>query len=1015
MSEFREAIENATSEAPRKPNRPVRIALGMCGSLLLLIAGIVYRIQTNFGVLVIESEDPNVEVVVKQNGELISIVDTHTDSSIELNAGEYEVVLRGDDSNLSISHNVIMMRRAEELVVSVTRSEPHAPASGLPSQYPHPRQLENVDVPTDIEDLLLAYPSQRTGGSAWVSSRISEAKGAYTFQEISIPATYQVEAIEWVGAFWTHSGFIASQKVRHWEVQFRRVDSSNNPVGDLVQSITILPASVESKITRYYHIAGQGMNVQCWFRANLERPINIEPGNYGFSIHAVLEKKEGGWNWHASTATSPGCKQVTLELANVCQPKQPRTFAFYGVRDTETKENTPPVDGNLEPNEPLSVPSRLLLGRTPEAAEARRTLVRSSRQVEDRDAGLRLVDKITSFSWPIDSLRRTQISESSLMAAGGGNAADAPPEIVAIFGHANWRAWRAIEDLAYSSVHGTVIVGSDAGTITVFDARSGAVLNQFLAHDPGINSLVLSRDEALFATGGADQQLKVWDAKSFDLLFQVEGHAAGLSEVAFTPDSRQVVSAASDGTIRFWDLKTKKKTGAINADTPVWSLAVNPSTSHFVTGSDAGNVTLLDRKTRNVVKELKFGTERICSVSYSMDGCLLAVANQDGTVALLDAEENHSVVWKHQAKNPPVYDVSFASDQKTITIGSKYEVTVIDANSGDIVGTHQSHGNALRVCPIKSEWIAGWNNHWISKFSSTGKTLNQTAANRTDCALSLDGNRLAMVGIDRDMIQVWNLNALEELPRLRRAMWEERIGFVGRESDVITVGGNWIPKRWNVESGSVSGQSTKHNGWINCLDVASDGMRYCTGSFDCTARVWDIETSGEICGLVGHESGVNDVRFDSKGSRVATASDDHTIRVWNSTTGECLLRIADSNWPVTAAVFRPFSNELVATDDWNIAVYSLDSGERRTTIEGHRFAVQDVDVSPDGTQIASAGLDGTVRLWEASTGDSLRVFRLHPGCGEIKKVRFSPEGRHLITMNGNGTCYVLRLAEFSDQ
>ena len=57
-----------------------------------------------------------------------------------------------------------------------------------------------------------------------------------------------------------------------------------------------------------------------------------------------------------------------------------------------------------------------------------------------------------------------------------------------------------------------------------------------------------------------------------------------------------------------------------------------------------------------------------------------------------------------------------------------------------------------------------------------------------------------------------------------------------------------------------------------------------------------------------------------------------------------------------------------------------------------------------------ASVDGTERLWGTRDGKPKQVLKLRPARGLLRQVIFSPEGRHLVTVNGNGSVYILRVA-----
>jgi WD40 repeat protein len=89
-----------------------------------------------------------------------------------------------------------------------------------------------------------------------------------------------------------------------------------------------------------------------------------------------------------------------------------------------------------------------------------------------------------------------------------------------------------------------------------------------------------------------------------------------------------------------------------------------------------------------------------------------------------------------------------------------------------------------------------------------------------------------------------------------------------------------------------------------------------------------------------------------------------------------------------------------------VALWELSTGKQLIARKEHKDRVNGVAFSPDGSWLASAGMDGQVLLWHVRTGDKLRGWQLP---GPVTSVAFAPDNRHLLFGNANGTIYVLRL------
>ena len=91
-----------------------------------------------------------------------------------------------------------------------------------------------------------------------------------------------------------------------------------------------------------------------------------------------------------------------------------------------------------------------------------------------------------------------------------------------------------------------------------------------------------------------------------------------------------------------------------------------------------------------------------------------------------------------------------------------------------------------------------------------------------------------------------------------------------------------------------------------------------------------------------------------------------------------------------------------AGHDGTVRIWDAATGRPRATLTGHHYRVTAAAIAPDGAWLATAGHDGTVRIWDAASGGISALMRVD---GPLKDCAWSPSGR-LLAIAGNGGIYL---------
>ncbi|ETN99556.1 hypothetical protein RFI_37914 [Reticulomyxa filosa] len=90
--------------------------------------------------------------------------------------------------------------------------------------------------------------------------------------------------------------------------------------------------------------------------------------------------------------------------------------------------------------------------------------------------------------------------------------------------------------------------------------------------------------------------------------------------------------------------------------------------------------------------------------------------------------------------------------------------------------------------------------------------------------------------------------------------------------------------------------------------IGGNGYTICSGSYDETIRIWDIETTKQLNTFKGHENGVNSVKYGSNGleNTILSGSYDKSIRLWDIQSGQQIQVFSGHTDVVWAVEYSPF-------------------------------------------------------------------------------------------------------------
>jgi len=378
-----------------------------------------------------------------------------------------------------------------------------------------------------------------------------------------------------------------------------------------------------------------------------------------------------------------------------------------------------------------------------------------------------------------------------------------------------------------------------------------------------------------------------------------------------------------------------------------------------------------------IAKRLEGHNNWVLSVAFSPDGRRLVSGSADTKLILWDVTAGEAIGAPLSGHTSSVQSVAFSPDGTLIaSAGPDTQILLWDASTGERIGEPLKGHVGLITCvafsPDGTRLASSSDDGTIRIWDvSTQEQLDFVSFNVSTWSLawSPDGSFLVSGGVD-STVRIWDAETLKGVRALRghnglirSVAWSPDSQFLASSSVVGEEGQGWGEVfLWDAISGELIARPLRENSQpARTVAFNPSGTILAVGRDDGTITLWDTRNELALGSpLTGHDKRVYSLAFSPDGRYMASGSVDQTVILW------------DLFAPTRSIAFSPGGEFMAVSEGAVISIWDpADNTTPVAILSGHTDDVLVLTFDPDGSLLASAGRDDTIRLWDVRSGEEI--------------------------------------------
>ncbi len=593
-----------------------------------------------------------------------------------------------------------------------------------------------------------------------------------------------------------------------------------------------------------------------------------------------------------------------------------------------------------------------------------------------------------------------------------------------------------INGLRYDPSGQFAVSCSNDKSIKIWDIKSGKELRTLTGHSQAVTCIDISKDGRKLASGGnrKEKNVIIWDIETGEKIKEITGFIGEITDISFNKTADRIAVIENTGTfetrVSVWNVSSGtlefvlKKRKALEAK----SVDFDPAGNDIALGTEnikrerTKNIFIYDGLSGKRKLKLKGTPISVAHIEYSFDGThilalghslqiwntrswtIIKSVDRAGLVGAYSPTGKYVVIG--QNKNLLVWDlVNDVPFHETPVNSDAISATIFDPDQQYIM-TGDKSGN-IQLWDLKSmEQIP----HFQGREADVIKNI------------SIEDGKL-YTAVNGEKLQYWDLASaklkyLKTQPVTPQKNFEIVSFTLNKNATEAAITNNFDRgvSIWDLKDNKQK-YFLKHTAYCKSACFSADGNLVGAGTMDNKVVVWRKNNSEALYKLSGHIGTINSLAFTPDSKYILSASQDKTLKVWDlsSKTAKYTVKfpqyvnsvsVSPDGSKVLAAcgnkqdVFRDEPSDLYLFDLNTMGSYDADKSTVTKVLHGHTKSVNAACFSSKATLIASASVDNSVILWDATEGKKINTFSGHQS--SVNAISFSSDDKYLFSGGEDG-------------